>query len=97
MTAEARKRPPTPDETTTGGENEFRHYTPEELVDPQGEFRFPTTARMLKEWSYQRRIPYSRMGGRVTFRLPHIRTIAELFDEPAMGSAKPKRKTRAAA
>ncbi|MEU0181838.1 hypothetical protein ABZ312_11705 [Streptomyces sp. NPDC006207] len=94
MTAEAHKRPPTPDETT-GGENEFRHYTPEELVDPDGEFRFPTTVRMLKEMAYKRQIPRSRMGGRVTFRLPHIRAIAELFDEPAM--EKPKRKTRAAA
>lgn len=83
MTAEARKRPPTPDETT-GGVSDLRFYTPEELVDPEGEFRLPTTARMIREWAYKRRFTRSRMGGKVTLRLPHIREFVEQFDEPAL-------------
>ncbi|MFJ4845982.1 hypothetical protein [Streptomyces sp. NPDC088733] len=70
---------------------DFRHYTPEELVDPEGEFRLPTTARMIREWAYQRKFTRSRMGGRVTLRLPHIKELVESFDEPAM--QKPKRRT----
>lgn len=84
MTAEARKRPPTPDDTPTGGESELRHYTPEELVDPNGKFRLPTTPRMIREWAYQRRFTRSRMGGKVTLRLSHIREFVEQFDEPAL-------------
>lgn len=94
MTAEARKRPPTPDETT-GGENDLRYYTAEELVDPEGEFRLPTTARMLHIWAHQRKIPHSRMGGRVRFRLPHIRATAELFDEPALALPNQRKKPAA--
>lgn len=63
---------------------DLKHYTPEELVDPEGEFRLPTTARMLREWAYERKIPHNGMGKRITFRRDQIRTISQLFDVPAV-------------
>ncbi|MER5769588.1 hypothetical protein [Streptomyces sp. NPDC001985] len=69
----------------------IRHYTPEELVDPNGPFRLPTTARMLREAAYARRIPFSRWGGRITFRIEHVRAFGEQFDVQPLSIKKPRR------
>lgn len=64
--------------------DDLKHYTPEQVVDPEGEFRLPTTARMLRKWAYERRIPHNGMGKRITFRRDHIRAISQMFDVPAV-------------
>lgn len=73
--------------------DDLKHYTPEQVVDPEGEFRLPTTARMLRKWAYERRIPHNGMGKRITFRRDQIRDISRMFDVAAVST---KNRTTAA-
>lgn len=74
-------------------DHDLTHYTPEQVVDPEGEFRLPTTARMLRKWAYERRIPHNGMGKRITFRRDQIRDISRMFDVAAVST---KNRTTAA-
>ncbi|WP_050503062.1 helix-turn-helix domain-containing protein [Streptomyces monomycini] len=56
---------------------ELVHYTPEEVVANRW---LPFTARTLRDKANARQIPHSKAGGRITFRLAHIREIAEMGD-----------------
>jgi len=67
---------------------ELRHYTPENLVDPDGDFRIPTTARALRELAYARRIPFHKVRRRVSFTAADIRAINEFFAVPAVAEAQ---------
>ncbi|MFH8753002.1 helix-turn-helix domain-containing protein [Streptomyces rimosus] len=59
---------------------ELVHYTPEEV---EANRWLPFTARTLRNKANAREIPHSALGGRITFRLAHIREIA------AMGDTRP--------
>ncbi|MFP3990691.1 hypothetical protein U9R90_25140 [Streptomyces sp. E11-3] len=87
MTVTATKeRPP----TASLNDDSLRHYTPEELVDPDGQIRLPTTARMLREWAYERRIPHNRLGRRVTFTATDVREISAQFAVRPFDKGKPQ-------
>ncbi|WP_277816073.1 helix-turn-helix domain-containing protein [Streptomyces rimosus] len=82
-----RKAPPT---ATTGGAStttldELVHYKPEEVATNGW---LPYTASTLRKKARAREIPHSRSGGRITFRLMHIREIA------AMGETQPLSETK---
>ncbi len=77
-------------------EDVLRHYTPEELVDQEGPIRLPTTARMLREWAYKRRIPHRKVGGRITFTAADVLAISDLFAVPVVATASKGRGSRAA-
>lgn len=66
----------------------LRHYTPEELVDTGGEFGLPTTARMLRDWAYARKIPHNSMGGRITFTAADVAAISAQFAVPAVANRR---------
>lgn len=68
--------------------DDLRHYTPEEVVDPEGDFRLPTTARTLRELAYKRRIPCHKVAGRITFTRPDIRAANDLFAVPAVADRR---------
>ncbi|MFI6700277.1 hypothetical protein ACIBJC_15090 [Streptomyces sp. NPDC050509] len=89
MTTNVRKRPPAIQQADH--QDDLRHYRPEELVDPTGEFRLPTTARMLREWAYKREIPFSKLGGKITFRREHVRVISQRWDVPALAMQRVSR------
>lgn len=74
--------------THPSGAADLRHYTPEELVDPEGEIRLPTTARTLREWAYARRIPCRKVSGRITFTADDIRAINAQFAVPAVADQR---------
>ncbi|MEU5588123.1 helix-turn-helix domain-containing protein [Streptomyces chrestomyceticus] len=84
-----RKAPPTAE---TGGASstaldELVHYKPEEVA---ANGWLPYTALTLRKKARAREIPHSRSGGRITFRLQHIREIA------AMGETRPLSETKSA-
>ncbi|MEV5598414.1 helix-turn-helix domain-containing protein [Streptomyces sp. NPDC052496] len=56
---------------------ELVHYTPEEVAANRW---LPYTARTLRDKANAREIPHSKAGGRITFRLAHIRETAEMGD-----------------
>lgn len=56
---------------------ELVHFTPEEVAANRW---LPFTARTLRDKANAREIPHSKAGGRITFRLAHIREIAEMGD-----------------
>lgn len=58
-----------------------RHYTPEEVV---AEKLLRCSARWLKDEAHAKRIPHTKIAGRVTFRLDHIMAISMAGDvDPA--------------
>lgn len=63
---------------------DLRLYTPDELVDEEGDFRFPTTARALRELAYNRRVSHSRMGGTIRFSAADVLALQEHFAVPAV-------------
>lgn len=87
MIAKAATAPSTSKPESAAG---LRHYTPAELVAPDGDFRLPTTESSLKALAYARKIPWRKVGGRVSFTLADIREISEIF------AIKPLKKSRAA-
>lgn len=50
---------------------------------PASRTRPSPPAVRLSEWAYRGRVPHSRTAGRVAFRPPRIRAVAEPFDGPA--------------
>lgn len=93
MTRKATSKPPT---SVPGGEGELRHYTPEEVYEKGW---LPFKPRTLRDKAQRHEIPHSRAGRKITFRLCHIREIAEAHDVRPISEAKPARtaKTPAAA
>jgi hypothetical protein len=81
VNAKAQKAPPT--QLT---ETELRHYTPEEVVELG---LLPFTPGTLRKKAQRREIPHSRAAGKITFRLTHIREIADLYDTRPIAEAKP--------
>lgn len=67
---------------------DLRHYTPEEVIDPEGEFRIPIADRTLRDLAGQRKVPFSKAGGRITFKRWQIRVISELYDVPAVADKR---------
>lgn len=67
---------------------DLRHYTPEEITDPNGEFRLPIAERTLRELAHQRKVPHSTAGGRITFKRWQIRVVSELYDMPAVADRR---------
>lgn len=86
MTAKATKKEASA--VTEGVEDEVRHYSPEEVRE-RG--LLPIAPRTLREKAYARQIPHSKAGGRITFRLKHLREIAEMYDVRPIGESKPTR------
>lgn len=64
----------------TGGAadlSELVHYTPEQI---EAEGWLPFSARTLRDKASAHVFPHSRAGGRITFRLRHIREIAAMYE-----------------
>jgi hypothetical protein len=58
-----------------------RHYTAEEIVKLE---LLPCGVRWLKDGAYARRLPHTKVAGKIRFRLDHILAISQLFDvDPA--------------
>lgn len=76
------KAPP----THTGGVAELRHYTPEEVAALG---LLPYTPKTLRKLAQQHKIPHSRAAAKITFRLCHIREIANRFDVRPIHETKP--------
>lgn len=72
MNAKAQKAPP-----TQLSEAELRHYTPEQVFE-LGLLPFKPSTLRKKAQAYE--IPHSRAAAKITFRLSHIREIAEQCD-----------------
>ncbi|MFD7101887.1 hypothetical protein [Streptomyces celluloflavus] len=54
---------------------ELVHYSPEQVAT-----WLPFTARTLRDKANARLIPHSQAGGRISFRLAHIREIAAMYE-----------------
>lgn len=67
-----------------GDVSDLRHYTPEELTDPEGDFRLPVSARTLRGWAYDREVDHSGMGRRITFTAADVRKLQAKFAVPAV-------------
>lgn len=74
--------------TAAPAPSDLRHYTPEELTDQEGDFRFPVSARTLREWAYARRIPHCGMGRNITFTAAEIAQINAQFAVPAVADQR---------
>jgi hypothetical protein len=58
-------------------EDRLRLYTPEEVI----EMGFlPFTVRTLKEAAYAKRVPHTKLNGKIRFRLDHIWAISTAGD-----------------
>lgn len=67
---------------------DLRHYTPEEVTDPEGEFRLPMSTRTLCELAYGRKVPHHKSGGRIRFKRWQIRAVSEMYDVPAVADRR---------
>lgn len=83
MTAEASERHPTPDET--GGDDELRHYTPDEVSANKW---IPLSARKIRELAYKRQIPHCNNGIRITLTRWQIREIAARYEVQPLPAGK---------
>lgn len=90
MTAEASERHPTPDET--GGDDELRHYTPDEVATNKW---LPMSARKIREMAYKRQIPHVNNGKTITLKRSQIREIAARYEVQPLTAAE-RRKSSAA-
>lgn len=57
--------------------SELVHYTPEQI---EAEGWLPFSARTLRDKASAHVFPHSKAGGRITFRLRHIREIAAMYE-----------------
>lgn len=62
-------------------EDTLRHYTPAEVAEKR---LLPVSASWLEKQAYARRIPFTNVAGKVTFRLDQLLEISRSFDVPAM-------------
>ncbi|MFI8942665.1 hypothetical protein [Streptomyces syringium] len=72
--------------TESSGESELRHYSPEQVHDLQ---LLPFSPRTLREKAYAGEFPHSKASGRISFRLKHIREIADMYDVRPISEMKP--------
>ncbi len=65
--------------------SELVHYTPEQIESAGW---LPFSARTLRDKASARVFPHSKAGGRITFRLRHIREIAAMHEVRPAGERK---------
>ncbi|MER5356107.1 hypothetical protein ABT093_38025 [Kitasatospora sp. NPDC002551] len=59
-----------------------RHYTADEIEKLR---LLPCTARWLKKEAYARRVPFTGVAGKLTWRLDQILAISQMFDSAPIG------------
>jgi hypothetical protein len=75
MTTKAEATAPPPPVQVT--EEDIRHYTAQEVEDLN---LLPVKARWLREQAYKRRIPHTKVAGKLRFRLDHLLAISKAGD-----------------
>ncbi|GAA3032801.1 hypothetical protein FHS39_002513 [Streptomyces olivoverticillatus] len=68
------------------GEAELRHYSPEEVHEKK---LLPFAPRTLRDRATAGEFPHSIGGGKISFRLKHIREIAAMYDVRPIREIKP--------
>jgi hypothetical protein len=66
-------------------EDVLRHYTPKEVEEKR---LLPCSARWLEKQAYARRIPFTQVAGKLTFRLDQLLTISQSFDVAPMAGPR---------
>ncbi|MCX4752926.1 hypothetical protein [Kitasatospora purpeofusca] len=72
-------------ETAPLTEAAVRHYTAEEIETLR---LLPCTARWLKKEAYARRVPFTGVAGKLTWRLDQILAISQMFDSAPIGARR---------
>ncbi|MFB7474011.1 hypothetical protein [Kitasatospora sp. NPDC056184] len=62
-----------------------RHYTADEIEQLR---LLPCTARWLKKEAYARRVPFTGVAGKLTWRLDQILAISQMFDSAPIGTRR---------
>jgi transcriptional regulator with XRE-family HTH domain len=81
-----KRRPPAAAQTAPAELAELVHYTPDQVEEMK---LLPYKARTLRDKANRREIPHSNAGGRIMFRLSHIREIAAMGDVRPISETKP--------
>ncbi|MFC4512598.1 hypothetical protein [Streptomyces ehimensis] len=84
MTSKGTRKEPPPSQM--GGEEELRHYTPEQVYEKK---LSPFAPRTLRERASAGIFPHSIAGGRIEFRLCHLREIADMYEVRPISETKP--------